>query len=202
MTEIVIVKYGLPDYEKETVEQVLNTVSIPYHLTIYDNYPLDENLSVVWNRLIRQSNAEFVCLLNNDTVPQKDWLSKMLEVMKDKRVGAVGAISNKAGGMQGGWDKSPEETVVETTTLSGFCMLIRKKAFDEVGGFDERFELYGEDSEFSHRLKKFKWKLMVHMGAYVYHHKQKSTPVAEARGKDIKAIQKRSSALFDQLKRK
>lgn len=194
--EIIIVKYGLPDYEKETVEQVLNTVNIPYHLSVYDNYPLDENLSTVWNRLIRRSNAEFVLLLNNDTVPQGNWVEKMLEVMKDEKVAGVGAISNKAGAHQGGWTKSPNDNVVECTTLSGFCLLLRKKAFDEIGGFDEAFKLYGEDSDLCLRLRRAGWKLMTHYGAYVYHHKAQSTPIAEARGKDIKKIQAESSALF------
>lgn len=194
--EIIIVKYGLPDYEKETVEQVLNTVSVPYHLTVYDNYPLDENLSVVWNRLIRQSNAKFVLLLNNDTVPQGDWVGELLKGMENPKVGAVGAISNCAGGHQGGWKEAQESKLVECTTLSGFCLLIRKEAFDDVGGFDEAYKLYGEDSDFCLRLRRNGWKLLTQYGAYVYHHKAQSTPIAEARGKDIRAIMKESSALF------
>jgi len=196
MLEIIIVKYGLADYERETVEQVMRTVSIPYHLTVYDNYPLDENLSVVWNRLIKRSNAEFVLLLNNDTVPRDKWAEKLLGAMKNEKVGAVGAISNKAGAHQGGFSGEVEDKTVECTTLSGFCMLIRKEAFDDVGGFDERYKLYGEDSDFALRLRKAGWKLLTHYGAYVYHHKAQSTPIAEARGKDIKKIQAESAALF------
>lgn len=196
MLEIVIVKYGLTDYERETVEQVMRTVTCPYHLSIYDNYPLDENLSVVWNRLTRRSNADYVLLLNNDTVPKGDWAEKMLEVMKDEKVGAVGAISNKAGSHQGGWEKSPENRVEECTTLSGFCLLLRKTAFDKVGGFDERFKLYGEDSDLCDRLRKAGWKLMTHYGAYVYHHKAQSQKIAEARGKDIEAIKRESANLY------
>lgn len=193
--DIIIVKYGLPDYERETVEQVMRTVTMPYNLVVYDNYPLDENLSVVWNRLIRNSTADFVLLLNNDTVPLGYWAEKLVEAMTDK-VGAVGSISNKAGGHQGGWDKSPEDKTVECTMLSGFCVLIRKTAFDDIGGFDESYKLYGEDSDFFYRMKKKGWKLLTHYGSYVYHHKAQSTPIAETRGKDIEAIKRESSAKF------
>ena len=194
--DIIIVKYGLPDYEQETVEQVMRTVGVPYHLSVYDNYPLDENLSVVWNRLIKRSNADFVLLLNNDTVPRGSWADKLLEAMSDPKVGAVGSISNKAGGHQGGWEKSPEDKVVECVMLSGFCVLIRKAAFDAIGGFNEAYKLYGEDSDFFRRMKKAGWTLLTHYGSYVYHHKAQSTKIAEARGKDVEAIKRESSALF------
>lgn len=196
IVDIIIIKYGLPDYERETVEQVMRTVTTPYHLTVYDNYPKDENLSVVWNRCIRNSTADYVLLLNNDTVPHKGWLDKLLVGMEKENVGAVGAISNCAGGHQGGWKEPQEDRLVECTTLSGFCMLIRKKAFDDIGGFDEAYKLYGEDSDFCLRLRSAGWKLLTQYGAYVYHHKAKSTPIAKARGKDIDAIMKESSALF------
>lgn len=196
MLEIILVKYGLPDYERETVEQVMRTMTIPYHLTVYDNYPADENLSVVWNRLIKRSNAEFVLLLNNDTVPSEGWAEKLMDTMKDKKVGASGSISNRAGGHQGGFAHADEDKIIECTMLSGFCLLIRKTAFDAIGGFDEKYKLYGEDSDFCHRLRKAGWKLVTHYGSFVYHHKAQSTPIAEARGKDITAIQKESAAMF------
>ena len=100
---------------------------------------------MVWNRLIRQSNSEFVLLLNNDTVPRGQWLEKLLEGMKDEKVAGVGAISNRAGGHQAGFSGEVEDKLVECTTLSGFSLRLRKSAFDEIGGFDEAYKLYGEE---------------------------------------------------------
>ena len=197
MVEVIIVKYNNKEYEDETITQVINTVNIPYHLTVYENYERDGNLSTVWNDLIRRSDAEYIVLLNNDTVPQKDWLERLLEPFKDPSVGAVGAISNRAGGLQGG-HKFPQKDgmIQESSTLSGFCMAFPKKVWEEVGGFDERYKLYGEDSDFCNRLKKKGYKLLIRFDTYVYHHKAKSQPVAEARGKDIEKIKRESQELY------
>lgn len=196
MVEIIIVKYKNPIYEADTVRQVLNTVNIPHHLTVYENYTNDENLSVVWNRLIERSNAEYICLLNNDTIPNGKWLDLLLEEMKEG-VGAVGPISNSAGGHQGGFKEAVKESTIQgCTMLSGFCVVFRKDIWEELGGFDERFKLYGEDSDFFYRMKKAGYKLITNYNAFVYHHGKKSQSIAEDRGKDVQQLRQDASALY------
>jgi N-acetylglucosaminyl-diphospho-decaprenol L-rhamnosyltransferase len=53
-------------------------------------------------------------------------------------------------------DERPTEPVPTDWMLGGF-LLIRRGAFDEVGGFDEGFRMYGEEIDFCYRLAKTGW---------------------------------------------
>jgi GT2 family glycosyltransferase len=54
-------------------------------------------------------------------------------------------------------------------SLSGACMLLRRDAFERVGGFDERFFLYAEDVDLCLRLRQGGGKLMYVAQAIVEH---------------------------------
>ncbi|MBS4729034.1 glycosyltransferase family 2 protein [Mycobacterium sp. SM1] len=55
--------------------------------------------------------------------------------------------------------------------LSGSCLLVRRAAFDQVGGFDERYFLYFEDVDLGDRLAKAGWLNVYVPSAEVLHHK-------------------------------
>jgi GT2 family glycosyltransferase len=58
---------------------------------------------------------------------------------------------------------------VEVDWVSGACMLVRRKAFDAVGGMDEGFFLYWEDADFCRRLKQTGWRTMYVPAAAAMH---------------------------------
>lgn len=207
MIDIIIVKYNNPKYEKECIKSVLKYTNVPYNLIVYENYYKDENLSRIWNKLIKKSDSEYICLLNNDTKVTPKWLEKLLSVFEVKKdAGAVGPITNSAGGLQGGFQEpvNPlgKENIVENNFLSGFCMVFPKKVWEEVGGFDEEFHLYGEDDDFCVRVKNAGYKLYIHLGVWVWHKGSASKEVAEKKGKNIDEIRKISSNLFRIKKQK
>lgn len=65
------------------------------------------------------------------------------------------------------WDYSRRRAV---GMLSGAAMLVRREVVAEVGGFDERFHMYGEDNEWCLRMARAGWTLMFEPEAVVMHH--------------------------------
>ena len=59
--------------------------------------------------------------------------------------------------------------------LSGACLLVRRAAFDAIGGFDERYFLYMEDVDLGDRLGKAGWLNVYVPGAEVLHQKGHAT---------------------------
>jgi N-acetylglucosaminyl-diphospho-decaprenol L-rhamnosyltransferase len=59
--------------------------------------------------------------------------------------------------------------------LSGSCLLLRRAAFDEVSGFDERYFMYMEDVDLGDRLGKAGWENVYVPGAEILHDKGHAT---------------------------
>jgi GT2 family glycosyltransferase/glycogen synthase len=53
--------------------------------------------------------------------------------------------------------------------VSGACMVVRREAIDQVGGFDERFFLYWEDTDLCRRVKDAGWDIVYLPTAVVKH---------------------------------
>ena len=72
----------------------------------------------------------------------------------------------------GHWDHSRQRTV---PMLSGAALLVRRTVIDEVGGFDQRFHMYGEDNEWCFRMIRAGWLLMFQPEAVLFHHGAQSS---------------------------
>ena len=67
----------------------------------------------------------------------------------------------------GHWDHNRERPV---PMLGGAAILVRRAVIDEVGGFDERFHMYGEDNEWCLRIARGGWQMVFQPAALVLHH--------------------------------
>lgn len=67
---------------------------------------------------------------------------------------------------QTSWDRSTER---EVDWVSFAAMLIRRSAFEGVGGFDEGFWLYGEELDLCTRLRAAGWKVLASPAVEVVH---------------------------------
>ncbi|MFC1798571.1 glycosyltransferase family 2 protein [Thermodesulfobacteriota bacterium] len=67
------------------------------------------------------------------------------------------------------------KTAMEVDWVSGACMLIRRKAIEDVGPMDERFFMYWEDADLCRRMRQKGWKVVYLPLATVIHYVGKSS---------------------------
>ena len=118
------------------------------------------------NRAIGEGRAPFVLILNPDTRLQADCLARLLRTAEadEPRIGA--------------WEprqvpyehpKKYDPVTMATTWCSAAALLMRRSAFEDVGGFDARIFLYCEDVDLSWRLRREGWYLRYVPSARVRH---------------------------------
>ena len=66
----------------------------------------------------------------------------------------------------GGFD---HDRVCEADWLMGACMLVRRKAVDDVGPLDEDFFLFSEETDWCYRFRRAGWKVVFYPGAEAVH---------------------------------
>ncbi|MCA0380870.1 MAG: glycosyltransferase family 2 protein [Bacteroidetes bacterium] len=69
----------------------------------------------------------------------------------------------------------PQHTTAEVDVLAGAYMLVRKSVLDAIGGFDEKFFMYGEDIDLSYRIKQAGFYNAYFADAAIIHFKGEST---------------------------
>jgi GT2 family glycosyltransferase len=143
------------------------------------------------------SAAEYLLLLNSDTIVHPHALSALLTfVAAHPDAGAVGArLLNTDGSLQKSCWRFPTPGLELAECLGllrlfrrpsnylsrdythprrvdfavGACLLIRRVAFQQVGGFDEAFFLYAEETDLCHRFHDAGWQVYYTPDSVVTH---------------------------------
>ncbi|MDI6796443.1 MAG: glycosyltransferase, partial [Desulfatibacillaceae bacterium] len=140
------------------------------------------------NQGICQSAGQLVAVVNNDTKMDENWLAPLVEVMQSHPdAGAVGSkILFEDGRIQsvghirypghywvdrgfGEQDRGQYDGLFATESLCGASMLLRKKALENTGLFDEDFEMYLEDVDMGLRMIQKGWKLYTASNSVLVH---------------------------------
>ncbi len=162
------------------------------------------------NQGLRASQAEYVALLNSDTLVTSNWLEKLIECgHSDQKIGIVGPLSNAASwqsiperfGPGGDWmvneappGVGPEDiagmvSAVSTkhwprvAFLNGFCLAVKRAVINAIGYLDEEAfpDGFGEENDYCLRAARAGFDLAIADQAYVYHAKSKSYSHARRR---------------------
>ena len=155
------------------------------------------NYSERINKAVEASNGEILCLLNDDTeVLNLGWLTAMLELAQQAEIGAVGAKlffptrhiqhigvtftemmpGHHYQGMSGEED-GPffcAGTNRNYLAVTAACLMVRRKAFDQVGGMDPIFPNNYNDIDFCLRLHQAGYRNVFTPYAQLIHHESAS----------------------------
>lgn len=63
----------------------------------------------------------------------------------------------------------------EVDAVSGSFMIVRRQVYEQLGGFDEQFFMYGEDLDLCYRAKQAGWKIFYTPATQIIHYKGEST---------------------------
>lgn len=141
-------------------------------------------------RFALEKFADYVLILNNDTVIEAKTISLLVTAMeKNPKIGAASPLIFSLDGdiwFAGGkicWNRMKAvhlkrpiaKTPHETGYLSGCSLFVRKEVFKKIGLFDERYFLYYEDADFSMRAKKAGFSLGIIPEASIKHLEQSNS---------------------------
>jgi N-acetylglucosaminyl-diphospho-decaprenol L-rhamnosyltransferase len=92
--------------------------------------------------------------------------------MEELSTGTDGTRRESSGSSSG---TDSAESTVNVDWVSGSCILVRRSAFEELGGFDESYFMYGEDVDLCWRAHQAGWGVAYVPGASVTHVRAVST---------------------------
>ena len=200
--DVYVVDNGSSDGSQEFVESDYPTVKL---------VRFEENLGFAeaYNRAMACVGANYFVLLNNDTeVLDPAWIDRLVDrAESDPSIGAVGCKLvtmqdhrrlDSVGGMgikywrgfvdigkyeidTGQYDEPP---IVPFSTC-GAAMLIRRRVFEQVGGFDSKLYMYAEDVDLCWRLRWLGYEIAYEPSARVAHYFSGTTGQKEVDAKKL-----------------
>jgi GT2 family glycosyltransferase len=188
-------------------------------MTVIHNDSPPHGYTIAANLGMRAATANYVVLLNSDTIVTPGWLERIVACGEsDERIGILGPLSNAASHQSvprlrdgDAWATNPlpafatEDGLARLVSrlspgihprvpfVNGFCYVVKRPVFDAIGYFDEEnfASGYCEENDFSYRAAQAGFELAVVDDCYVFHAKSKSY-TAEAR----KPIAQRNYEIF------
>ena len=222
---VIIATYNAEDYIDSCVNSLLMQEYTNFNILIIDNNSTDKTKDLIREYIRVRENiilfenqgnfgfskacnigikyalgnlaSDFVLLLNQDTIVQKNLLKVLLFWHERKGTGAycpkillrknskiwwIGSkffslgdlLKNPKLSVSYHFDKEKEdnfffEQPLEREAITGCALFMPRKLIEDVGLFDERFFMYGEDLDYSLRSKAKGYKLFIIPGTVVYH---------------------------------
>lgn len=179
--DINIVAYHSEKDLPYVVEGIERWTTSPWSLHLFDNAGNPKTLTIAWNDLAAQGEGEFVAFMNTDIRVSPGWDERLKKALEENpSIGvvmprAVGHdwphLVDPARPPYGHHDTAPApghgdmeilaekyKDDPEVYSFGGECnasfyaLVLRRKLFEDLKGFDERFRFYGQDHDFQRRM--------------------------------------------------
>lgn len=192
----------IEEYSKEESESKFNKSSLSHdrdHLILIKNdknYGFAEGNNIGIRYALQNLNVDYMLLLNNDTVVDKDFLGKMVNIGEiDRNMGIIGpkiyyyydpssiwCIGGKidwkfARGLHIGTnevDVGQYNKTEEFDYVSGSAFLVKREVIDKIGLMDKKFFLYFEETDLALRAYQKGYKSVYAPEAKIWHKVSKS----------------------------
>lgn len=220
MAKVLVVTpvYNKAEYTKQLVQSLQNTeAGVEYKIVVVNNASTDGtkallipenfkgiNATAIWNKKnkgfsiannqamkLADSDTEYYCFLNNDTVVTEGWLKELVECMeRHPKAAIVGAklIHPGSGRIQhagvielNGHQPShihfgepsnyaPANRERQYPAVTGAVMLVKRDFYESVGGFDEDYWCGWEDIDLCKKATALGYEIWYAPKAVIYHY--------------------------------
>lgn len=208
---IIILHYGNPKNTEECLKSLENLEYDNFDTIVIDNNKDNRGFAGGNNIGIKQAmekGADYILLLNNDTVVEKDFLKKLVETgKKDEKIGILGPVIYEYPSTSSGQDKihfaggkinwlytkgmhisemaklsfggEKLSSAISVDYITGACLLIKREVIEKIGLMPEEYFLYCEDVEWCLKARRTGYKCAVVPAAKIWH-KVSSSAQAES----------------------
>jgi GT2 family glycosyltransferase len=173
---IIIIHYKSKKYLSSLLDSIKQSSYKNYELIFVDNNYDNRGFGFANNIGADKATGEYLFFLNNDTKLHPEAITELVKAMETnpflgicgcKMMSYDGAVHLHTGisadifGYPAGGDK--------TFYVEGSALMIRKKLFQEIGGFDYKYFLFHEDVDLSWRVRLQGWQVKAISESIVYH---------------------------------
>lgn len=141
--EVIVVNDGSRDSTREMMKEFAKEKRISFI-----DFHKNQGVCKARNAGIKAAKHPIVINMDHDCIPERDWLEKMVAGFSDPKVGVVSAYDYYGG------------------TSTGF----RKELLERVGGYDEAYRYYREDTDLSFKIMDLGYDFKLVKAGYEHDH--------------------------------